>query len=92
METILLSSLPQRLRDAITITKWPGFRYLWIDALCILQDSKEDWEKEVAVMGKVYLNAVFTIAASAASNSSQGFFLSQEVVNATSPPSLSFVG
>lgn len=36
METIPLSSLPQTLRDAITITKWLGFRYLWIDALCIL--------------------------------------------------------
>ena len=57
-----------------------------IDALCILQNSKEDCEEEVAVMGKVYLNAVFTIAASAASNSRQGFFLPQEVVNATSPP------
>lgn len=58
METILLSSFPQTLRDAITITKSLGFRYLWIDALCILQDSKGDWEKEAAVMGKVYFNAV----------------------------------
>lgn len=85
METIPLSSLPQTLRDAITITKWLGFRYLWIDALCILQDSKEDWEKEAAVMGKVYSNAVVTIAASAASESSQGFLLPREDFNATDP-------
>lgn len=85
MEIIPLSSLPQTLRDAITITKWLGFRYLWIDALCILQDSKEDWEKEAAVMGKVYFNAVVTIAASAASASSQGFLLPREDFDATAP-------
>lgn len=86
METIPLSSLPQTLRDAITITKWLGFCYLWIDALCILQDSKEDWEKEAAVMGKVYFNAVVTIAASAASDSSQGFLLPREQFECRSPP------
>lgn len=85
METIPLSSLPQTLRDAITITKWLGFRYLWIDALCILQDSKEDWEKEAAVMGKVYFNAVVTIAASAASDSSKGFLVPREDFDATDP-------
>lgn len=85
METIPLSSLPQTLRDTITITKWLGFRYLWIDALCFLQDSKEDWEKEAAVTRKVYFHTVATIAASAASDSSQGFLLPREDFNATTP-------
>lgn len=89
METISLSSLPQTLRDAITITKWLGFRYLWIDALCFFQDSKENWEKEAAVTGKLYFHTVVIIAASAASDSSQGFLLPREDFNAT-PPQLVF--
>lgn len=91
MDIIPLSGLPQTLRDAITITKRLGFRYLWIDALCILQDCKEDWEKEAAVMGKVYSNAVVTIAACSASDSSQGFLLPRENFDAT-PPQLVFRG
>jgi hypothetical protein len=34
--------LPKTIQDAITIARSPSFRYLWIDALCIAQDSKED--------------------------------------------------
>lgn len=34
--------LPANFRDAITITRRLGFRYLWIDSLCIIQDSRED--------------------------------------------------
>lgn len=91
MGIIPLSGLPQTLKDAIAITKWLGFRYLWIDALCILQDNIEDWEKEAAVIGKVYSNATVTIAASAASRSTQGFLLPRESFNAT-PPQLVFRG
>jgi hypothetical protein len=36
------SSLPPTFRDAVTITRALGLTYLWIDSLCILQDSKED--------------------------------------------------
>ena len=44
MDIVPLSGLPQTLRDAITITKRLGFRYLWIDALCIpAEDNMEDW-------------------------------------------------
>lgn len=43
IDIVPLSGLPQTLRDAITITKRLGFRYLWIDALCIVQANMEDW-------------------------------------------------
>ncbi len=39
-----LASLPKTFQDAILITRQLGIRYLWIDSLCILQDSPEDWE------------------------------------------------
>lgn len=67
-DIVPLSGLSQTLKDAIAITKWLGFRYLWADALYVLQDSKEGWGKEAAVMGKVYSNAVFAIAARVSSS------------------------
>src|ERR1700760_2111274 len=36
-------ALPKTFKDAIKIAQFFGFRYLWIDSLCILQDSTEDW-------------------------------------------------
>ncbi|CZR68112.1 uncharacterized protein PAC_18011 [Phialocephala subalpina] len=55
--------LSQTFRDAMAITKALGYRYLWIDALCIIQDSKEDWFKEVHLMAKVYAHSVVNLAA-----------------------------
>lgn len=48
------SLLPPTFRDAIIITRRLGYQYLWIDSLCIIQDSVEDWRKESSVMGKIY--------------------------------------
>jgi hypothetical protein len=64
--------MPRNFRDAINITRMMGFRYLWIDSLCIIQDSPEDWEMEAARMGDVYANASITIAAAVAQNSEAG--------------------
>jgi hypothetical protein len=41
-----------------------GVRYLWIDSLCILQDSKEDWQAESLAIYLVYKNSFCNIAAS----------------------------
>ena len=69
---IEFSSLPQTLQDAVIITRQLGIRYLWIDALCILQDSELDWQAESANMPTIYTNAYVTIAAVGAQNSHQG--------------------
>lgn len=60
-----LAEYPQTLRDAIIVTRSLGIRYLWIDAVCILQDSRDDWESESAKMGQIYRDAVVTIIAAA---------------------------
>jgi hypothetical protein len=67
-----LESLPQTLRDAITLTSRFEYRFIWIDALCIIQDSLEDWEHESARMCSIYSGAILTIGAAWATNASEG--------------------
>ncbi|KAH8649417.1 heterokaryon incompatibility protein-domain-containing protein [Tricladium varicosporioides] len=74
MDKIEISSLPATFRDALTITKALGVRYIWIDSLCIIQDSPDDWRRESVAMDRVYKFALFNIAASAGLNSSRGCF------------------
>jgi hypothetical protein len=65
--------LPNTFRDAVTLTKYLGFNYLWIDSLCVYQDDKTDWEIESSKMGDVYQNAILTIAASSSKSSDVSF-------------------
>lgn len=74
---IPLGSLPQNLADAALITARLGFTYLWIDSLCIIQDSKADCDREIPTMGGVYGRAVLTIAALGAENSGGGCFVTR---------------
>jgi len=43
LQSLNIQDLPLMFRDAITITRLLGIRYLWIDALCIVQDDHQDW-------------------------------------------------
>jgi hypothetical protein len=59
---IPMSEFPDLFKEAIRITHHLGFKYLWIDSLCIIQDSISDWEIEASRMAAVYSNAVASIA------------------------------
>jgi hypothetical protein len=72
-EGIRTSHLPQTLRDAVVVTRRLGFRYLWIDALCIVQDSVQDKTYEIQRMGQVYKDASATIIAGASQSATKGF-------------------
>ncbi|KAN0114693.1 Heterokaryon incompatibility protein (HET) domain containing protein, partial [Hyaloscypha variabilis] len=76
-EKIPLASLGQTIQDAVLATRKLGFRYLWVDALCILQDSLDDWKIESITMCDVYNNAVCTIAAVSSWNASETMFVEQ---------------
>ena len=67
------STLPKSIQDAALLSHTLGFRYLWVDALCIIQDSAKDWDIESAKMGSVYENAYVTLVASLASSAGDGF-------------------
>lgn len=77
MQCILLSEMPKSFRDAVIVTRRLGIQYLWIDSLCILQDSATDWENEAVKMDEVYKNSVLTISASSATNSHVGFLVAR---------------
>ena len=66
--------LPKTIQDAIKLTRMLGLKCIWIDCLCILQDSDSDWETEAAKMGQYYQFANLTVAASAAVSASSGLF------------------
>jgi Heterokaryon incompatibility protein (HET) len=71
---IPVNSLPKTLQDAIHITQWFDIRFIWIDSLCILQDSVADWECEAKTMSEVYRHSHLTIAALKAERSDLGCF------------------
>jgi hypothetical protein len=60
--------------DAIAVTKKLNISYIWIDALCIIQDSPEDWSREAPLMSIVYGNSSLNIAASDGDNPNAGLF------------------
>ena len=72
MSGISVSHLPRTFREAIYLTKQMGANFLWIDSLCILQDSVGDWQQEASLMADVYRGSLCNIAATAASNAYAG--------------------
>ena len=47
-------------------------RYLWIDSLCIIQNSNEDWARELKRMGTIYRDSFLTTSVMASSGSNHG--------------------
>jgi hypothetical protein len=72
-------ALPATFRDAIVVTKRLGFRWLWIDALCIVQDDERDREAEAAQMCNVYERATFVLSAYSTPSSSAGLSFRRSV-------------
>lgn len=56
-------SLPPLFIDAVTVCRWFGIEYLWIDALCIIQNDERDWRQQAAQMARIYAKSALTIAA-----------------------------
>jgi hypothetical protein len=73
MAGILVGELPKNFQDAILITRKLNIRYLWIDSLCIIQDSPLDWDKEAGKMGDYYERATIALSALCSPSSHTGF-------------------
>ncbi|KAH9856368.1 heterokaryon incompatibility protein-domain-containing protein [Lenzites betulinus] len=68
-----LQLLPQTIQDAIRLTHTLGYLFLWVDSLCIVQDSDEDKAYEINLLDQVYRGAFLTIIAASARTAREGF-------------------
>jgi hypothetical protein len=68
---ILWKSLPRIFQEAVLLTRARGFRWLWIDALCIVQDDAAEKLQEALRLDSIFGNAFLTIAATSAVDTSK---------------------
>jgi len=75
-EGIAFDDLSPTFRDAALLVHRLGYRYIWIDSLCIFQDSPTDWQQEANAMGDVYHHPYCNISAVGPSSnpSKEGLF------------------
>ncbi|KAF5020050.1 hypothetical protein F66182_7931 [Fusarium sp. NRRL 66182] len=73
LEAIPPDRLPRVVGDAVSATRALGIKYLWVDAICILQDVAWDWDYQCTQMVNIYSNAYVTICSASSSNCEEGF-------------------
>ncbi|KAI1641872.1 heterokaryon incompatibility protein-domain-containing protein [Daldinia loculata] len=71
--SIPYGKLAQSIQDAIKVTSRLGLQYLWVDALCIIQDDEGDKIEQIANMPWIYNQACITIVAARSDRASRGF-------------------
>ena len=69
---INLEDISRTISDAAVIVEMLGERYLWVDALCILQDDQDDLAEQIPVMGQIYTRSLVTIMAAASTDNNSG--------------------
>jgi len=68
----ILSQIPNTIKDAINLIEYLGERYLWVDALCIVQDD-EDWKySQINNMASIFANSHLTIIAADGDSANYG--------------------
>jgi hypothetical protein len=72
-QEVVLEKLPRTMRNAVEVIVSWSIPYIWIDALCIIQDVTLDWHQESGDMALVYSHATATIAASVSDHCDGGF-------------------
>lgn len=70
---IELQDMPQTIADAVKLCRAIGVRYLWVDALCIIQDDDDDWTRESFEMSNIYGNSFITLCVVTGTGCSAGF-------------------
>ena len=72
-QSIDVSNLPQTLKDALFFARKLDLDYIWIDSLCIVQDDREEWSQQAALMANIYSSAYVVLAATRAKDATKGF-------------------
>jgi hypothetical protein len=72
--------LPRTLQDAIRLVSLLNYRYIWIDSLCIVQDSQSSWQLNAQAMHLVYGHAEFTICAADGHDATSGSVAANDIL------------
>jgi Heterokaryon incompatibility protein (HET) len=70
------SKLALTHQEAIQVAKELNYRYIWIDALCIIQGDRQDWAQQSALVPEIYGNAELTLVAGRSNDARNGFLKS----------------
>lgn len=68
-----IKALPKTIQDAVAVCRGLRIRNLWVDALCIIQDDKQDWERQSSKMLEIYAMSHLTIFANGTDSCKKGF-------------------
>lgn len=85
-ERLPVEELSQCFRDAIEVTQRLGFRFIWIDALCMIQDCPSDLQNEHSHMKDIYRNCSMMLAADCVKNSEESLYPVRPEFKETSLP------
>lgn len=77
--------LPKGLSDAVDVVHALDLEYLWMDALCIVQDDQDDKMREISRMSDIYQNSFITVAAATSNSVHDSFLRSRSGSNTTYP-------
>jgi hypothetical protein len=80
IDKIAFRTLSETVQNAIEVTQKLGIRFLWVDALCIIQDDAQDKAREIDGMGEIYRNASLTIAAGNSPSAQEGFLATEPLL------------
>jgi len=68
----LIGRVSKTIEDAMTLTDSLGIQYLWVDALCIVQDDTVDKMVHLDFMGEIYRYAAVTVIAACGPDAAAG--------------------
>ncbi|KAJ8106724.1 hypothetical protein OPT61_g9352 [Boeremia exigua] len=77
---IRFEALSKVTQDAVIICRELSVRYLWVDALCIIQGLNGDFQSEAPRMQEVYARSCFTIVAASIKDNNQGFLTNRSLL------------
>lgn len=84
LRDIRYKDMPATLKDAAKVAFDLNFRFLWIDALCLIQDPGEDeMHTMIAEIPNIYRHATLTIAAKSSNSANEGFLRPRQIKHCT---------
>jgi hypothetical protein len=64
--------VPRTIQDAMDLVRNIGLQFLWVDALCIIQDDQAQKHRDITNMAGIYANASLTILATQGEEADSG--------------------